>query len=204
MSTVLPWRRGLCCVPCCVLCCILCCILFWGVAANAAAQTATALNAIAQTTRTGGPALTWPELRDKFLATNPSLQAGQIGIEASKATEITAYLRPNPTLSTTLDQVGHTVGANFNAFSAATLTTTLGYLHERANKRELRRDSAQGATTIAVSGQADLVRNLVFTLRSAFVQVLQAKALLALARDNLTNYDQVISIGRDRFKTGDI
>ncbi len=155
-------------------------------AAHAAAQTA----------------LTWQELRDKFLATNPSLQAGQIGIDESKAVEITAYLRPNPTLSTTFDQIGHTTSGT--AFSSSTLSTTLGYLHERAHKRELRRDSAQGGTTIAVSGQADLVRNLVFTLRSAFVQVLQAKALLALARENLTNYDQVISIGRERFKTGDI
>ncbi len=41
-------------------------------------------------------ALTWQEVRAKFEATNPSLQAARIGIDESKATEITAYLRPNP------------------------------------------------------------------------------------------------------------
>ena len=44
-------------------------------------------------------ALTWQEVRDKFEAANPSLHAGQIGIDESKANETTAYLRPNPNLS---------------------------------------------------------------------------------------------------------
>src|ERR1700736_686383 len=39
---------------------------------------------------------TWQEVRDKFEAANPTLRAGQIGIDESKAQEITAYLRPNP------------------------------------------------------------------------------------------------------------
>jgi cobalt-zinc-cadmium efflux system outer membrane protein len=84
------------------------------------------------------------------------------------------------------------------------LTTTFSYLHEREHKRELRRDSAQGATSVAVSTQADLQRNLLSTLNGAFVQVLQAKAFRALARDNLTNYDQVLGLSRDRLQSGDI
>jgi cobalt-zinc-cadmium efflux system outer membrane protein len=82
--------------------------------------------------------------------------------------------------------------------------STFSYLHERQNKRELRRDSAEGATAIATSTQADLERNLIFTLRAAFVQVLQAKAFHTLAQDNLTNYDQVLSLSRSRFQAGDI
>ena len=38
-------------------------------------------------------ALTWQEIRDKFEAVNPSLQAGQIGVDESRASEITAFLR---------------------------------------------------------------------------------------------------------------
>src|SRR3979411_2180309 len=47
-------------------------------------------------------ALTWQEVRDKFEAANPTVRAGQIGIDESRAQEITAFLRPNPnfTLST--------------------------------------------------------------------------------------------------------
>jgi cobalt-zinc-cadmium efflux system outer membrane protein len=146
--------------------------------------------------------LTWQEIRARFEMSNPTLQAGQIGIDESKAAEITAYLRPNPQGSVTLDQVGNTVGANL--FSASNLTTVFSYLHERQRKRELRRDSAEGATAIATSAQADLMRNLMFNLRTAFVQVLQAKAFRTLAQDNLSNYDQVLALSRDRLQAGDI
>lgn len=164
------------------------CVCVCGVAATAAAQTP-------QT-------LTWSEIRDRFRTTNPTLQAGQIGIDEVKAAEISAYLRPNPQWSLTLDQVGHTDQGNI--LSASNLLTAFSYLHERQQKRELRRDSAEHATTIATSAQADLERNLIFTLRSAFVQVLQAKAFRTLAQDNLTNYDQVLSLSRDRLQAGDI
>jgi cobalt-zinc-cadmium efflux system outer membrane protein len=147
-------------------------------------------------------ALTWSEIRDRFRATNPTLQAGQIGIDESRATEITAFLRPNPSWSLTFDQIGHTEEGN--AFSASNLTTSVSYLRERQGKRELRRDSAQGATTVATSAQADLERNLIFNLRTAFVQVLQAKEFRTLALDNLAAYDQVLSVSRDRFQAGDI
>lgn len=170
----LLWRAGIACV------------LMSGLATRGAAQTA----------------LTWSEVRDRFQSTNPTLRAGEIGIDESKAAEITAYFRPNPQWSLTLDQIGNTEEGN--AFSASTLTTVFSYLHERQHKRELRRDSAQGATAIATSGQADLERNLRSTLRAAFVQLLQAKAFRALAQENLTNYDQVLSLSRDRLQSGDI
>jgi len=156
------------------------------------------LVAAAQTPQT----LTWSEIRDRFRATNPTLQAGQIGIDESKAAEMTAFLRPNPQWSLALDQVGNTQEGNL--FSASNLVTGFSYLHERQQKRELRRDSAEHTTAIATSTQADLERNLMFTLRSAFVQVLQAKAFRTIARDNLTNYDQVLGLSRDRLRAGDI
>jgi cobalt-zinc-cadmium efflux system outer membrane protein len=50
----------------------------------------------------------------------------------------------------------------------------------------------------------DLERNLIFGLRSAFVQTLQAKAVLALAKADLEYYDKIIDINRARFKAGDL
>src|SRR5579871_2830909 len=153
-------------------------------------------------------ASTWTEVRDRFRATNPTLAAGQVGIDESRATEITAFLRPNPQCGLSFDQIGNTSSTpdspSTNIFSAATLSANCTYLHEREHKRELRRDSARGATAIAQSTQADLERTLLFILRSAFVQVLQAKAFLTLAQENLTNYDQVLDVSRGRFQSGDI
>jgi cobalt-zinc-cadmium efflux system outer membrane protein len=146
--------------------------------------------------------LTWQEIRDKFEAANPTVRAGQIGIDESKASEITAYLRPNPQASLTLDQIGNTTQGS--AFSSANLVTTVSYLHERRHKRELRRESAQRATGIAVSSQADLERGLVAMLRMAFVQTLQEKAVFALAKENLAYYDHVLNVNRERYKAGGI
>src|SRR5260370_22332042 len=84
------------------------------------------------------------------------------------------------------------------------LSTSLSYLHERQHKRELRLESQQKATGIAVFGRADLERTLVFTLRMAFVQTLQEKAILDLAKENLSYYDHVLDVNRERFKAGAI
>jgi len=150
-------------------------------------------------------ALTWEEVRARFEANNPTLRAGQIGIEESKANEITAYLRPNPGLTLAADgtQIAPHDGV-WTPFAGTFESVTFSYLHERQHKRELRRDSAQKATGIAVSEQADLERNLIFNLRSAFVQALQGKAIYRLAKDNLEYYDHFLEVNRERFKAGAI
>jgi cobalt-zinc-cadmium efflux system outer membrane protein len=150
-------------------------------------------------------ALTWDEVKTRFEANNPTLRAGQIGIDESKANEITAYLRPNPQLTLLADQIDPFPGGpSHGTFAYWLPSATVSYLHERQHKRELRLESAQEATGISVSGQSDLERNLLFSLRGAFVQTLQAKAVLKVAKENLDYYDHVLDISRERFKAGDI
>src|SRR5580658_2829747 len=150
-------------------------------------------------------ALTWQEVREKFEAANPTLRAGLIGIDESRAEEVTAYLRPNPSLALLADQIDpFNGGPPHSSFGFLLNSATVNYLHERQHKRELRRDSAQDATKIAVSGQADLERNLLFNLRSSFVQALQGKAVVELARENLVYYDHVLDVNRERYKAGGI
>jgi cobalt-zinc-cadmium efflux system outer membrane protein len=147
-------------------------------------------------------AFTWPEIRAKFEDANPTMQADQLGVDESKANEITAFLRPNPQFTAVADQIGH--NDQGRPFADLINVYAVNYLHERQHKRELRRDSAKQATEIAVSNHVNLDRTLTFTLRGAFIQVLQAKAALTLARENLTFYDQVLMISRGRLQAGDI
>ena len=158
-------------------------------------------------------AFTWQEIRDRFRMVNPTLLAGQINLQESKAQETTAYLRPNPDLTSTIDQINPFTaqpspsgngGNSYSPFAFAEPYWSASYLHERGHKRELRLESAQKGTAVAVSQQADLERNLLFNLHTAFVQTLQAKAVLALAQENLAYYDQMLSVSNDRFKAGDI
>jgi len=150
-------------------------------------------------------ALTWEQVRLRFEQRNPTLLAGKLSIDESKAAEITAYLRPNPNLGLVVDQINpFNGGPPHSTFGSLLTTANASYLHERQHKRELRLESAKEGTAIAVSSQDDLERNLLFSLRGAFVGTLQAKAVLNVARENLAYYDHVLDISRERYKAGDI
>jgi len=149
--------------------------------------------------------LTWEQVRQRFEQNNPTLLAGKLNIDESKAQEITAFLRPNPGLSLLADgtQIAPHEGV-WRPFRGTFESPGISYLHERQHKRELRLESAKKGTLIAEWSQADVERNLLFGLRSAFVSTLQAKAVLQLAKDNLAYYDHVLDISSKRFKAGDI
>jgi len=150
-------------------------------------------------------ALTWEQVRLRFEQSNPTLLADKLSIDESKAQEITAFFRPNPTFTLSADgtQIAPDKGV-WRPFAGTFESPNISYLHERRHKRELRLESAKKETLITESNHADLERTLLFNLRGAFVSTLQAKATLQLAKDNLAYYDHVLQISRDRFNAGDI
>jgi outer membrane protein, heavy metal efflux system len=149
--------------------------------------------------------LTWEQVRERFRAQNPNLAASRVGVDESKAQEITAYLRPNPDLTVSTDGTQLTPYRGvWRPFAGTQFSPSVSYLHEREHKRELRRDSARGATAIASSTLEDQDRTLLFNLRSAFVNILHAKEVLRVAQDNLTYYDRVLEVNRTRQQAGDI
>jgi len=149
--------------------------------------------------------LTWEQVRSRFEASNPTLLADQLSVEESRAEEITAYLRPNPTFNLTVDgtQIAPNHGV-WQPFAGTFESPGISYLIERRHKRQLRLESAKKATLVAQYSHEDLDRTLLFNLRSAFVSTLQAKAVLQLAKDNLAYYAHILQISRDRFDGGDI
>jgi cobalt-zinc-cadmium efflux system outer membrane protein len=160
---------------------------------------------LAQSAHAQQQSFTWQEIRDKFEAANPTLLADKLNIDESKAQEVTAFLRPNPTFALSAD--GTQIAPHndvWRPLAGTYETPSISYLHERQHKRELRLESAKKGTLIAESSHADLERNMLFNLRDAFVATLQAKAVLQLAKDNLAYYDRVLDISRDRFNAGDI
>ena len=156
---------------------------------------------------------TWTQIQQKFEATNPTLKAAQMNIDESRANEITANLRPNPDVSATFDQINPftsqpspsgTGGNTYNPFAFALPSGSISYLHERQHKRELRLKGAQQSTAIAASTYTDQERTLLFNLRNAFVQTLEAKAVLQNAQENLEYWDHELGVNRERFRAGDL
>ena len=146
-------------------------------------------------------ALTWEEIQERFEAANPTLKASQLNVDESRAAEVTANLRPNPEITAqSINSIPWRAwpppsrGCRFTGLSRNALPyASLGYLHERAHKRELRLESARKSTEIADSAYSDQKRTLTFNLRNAFVQTLQWKATVGNARENLTYWDREVS-----------
>jgi cobalt-zinc-cadmium efflux system outer membrane protein len=122
-------------------------------------------------------ALTWQEVRDRFGAANPTLRAGQIGIDESRAQEITANFRPNPNLTILADQIDpFNGGPPHGPFAYLLASGSVNYLWERQHKRGLRLESAQRGTTVVTSAHGEIMAD-------------QSGALLAPPSPNSTNLD---------------
>lgn len=133
------------------------------------------------------PSYSWEQLRDRFLLTNPDLQAQAQSIQSSRANEITASLRPNPT------------------FQNDTTSATIGFYQEFevGGKRHARMESAQLATSISKTDSANLRRTLLFSLRQAFIAALLANSNLKFAQQNLSDYQKVIDLNRLKLQQGE-
>ncbi len=149
--------------------------------------------------------LTWDQIKAQFEADNPTLKADQSSVDEMKAEEITADLRPNPQFGLTADgtQIAPNKGV-WEPLAGTFLVPSITYLHERDHKRELRFQSAHQGTQIAASQHEDLERTMLFTLRAAFVQVLQSKAIVDLSKQELDYYDHIIAISQERYAKGDL
>ena len=148
----------------------------------------------------------WEEIREKFRLTNPTLLADEVNIDENRAQEITAFLRPNPNFSLLLDQftIFKTPNTAYQPVWDVLESGAVSYLYERQHKRDLRLQSAKKATAISQSAHEDLERTMLFTLRSGFVNLLQAKAVLDIARQNLDYYNKTIEVSRSRYAAGDM
>src|SRR3974390_3181050 len=84
-------------------------------------------------------ALTWERVRERFELNNPTLLADKLSIDESKAQEITAFLRPNPTIDLTVDgtQIAPSHGP-WQPFTGTFESPGISYLYERRHKRDLR------------------------------------------------------------------
>jgi cobalt-zinc-cadmium efflux system outer membrane protein len=140
------------------------------------------------------------------------LKAAQLNVNESRAAEITAYLRPNPSLTATLDQINPltTVPSSasgnsvYRPFANVLPYASVSYLHERNHQRELRLESAKKSTGIAAASYSDQERTLLFNLRNAFVQALQAKSVRQNAQVNLDYWDRELTVNRNRLRLGDL
>jgi cobalt-zinc-cadmium efflux system outer membrane protein len=141
------------------------------------------------------------------VARNQALQAQRTAVDAARADEITAGLKPNLGLSLSADgftpfsprQINWDFLKNDTSYSASA-----SYLFERGGKRQNRIAVAKSATDVAQKTALDAERNLRFQTAQAFIDVLLAKSTLDLARQNLKSFGDVVSLNQQRVTSGDL
>ena len=140
------------------------------------------------------------------VANSPAMKAARTQIQQSHAQEITANLRPNPTLAWDSQFIPVFSGD----FSTDTLNNLqqfdigLGYLFERGHKRQNRLQAARDATAVTAAQVADTERTLVFNVAQQFINVLLANSTLQFALENLNSFQDTVTISEQRYKAGDI
>lgn len=140
------------------------------------------------------------------LAHNHALLAARTTITQAKDSEVTANLRPNPTLG--VDYIGLPLRPSQFTWDNINQTTEfdagISYLFERGKKRQNRLQNAQDQTAVTTSTVSDNERTLTFDVASAFTNVLLAESTLDFAQQDLKSFQDTINISEAQYKAGAI
>lgn len=137
------------------------------------------------------------------LADNQSLRAQRLNIDQNKAEEITAALKPNPTLSLLVDTIP-IFSPQLIRFDTQIYSESLSYTVERGGKREKRLLVAKDNTDVAAKTVTDNERQLRFQVVQAFINVLLAKSTLDFAKEDLANFSHEVDLNHARLVAGDL
>ena len=146
------------------------------------------------------------EAVDESLQRNASLQTQRLSLTIADAAIVTAGLRPNPVVSGDADHLD-LLGTGFDDTNNAgppEYGIRIDFPIERGKKRDLRLDVAQLGRNLAAAQLADTVRRLKIDVLVASIDVLEAKAKLALARENLETLQQLVDLNQRRLTSGAI
>lgn len=145
--------------------------------------------------------LTLQQAVDLARVKNPALRSSQEHLSAIRASEVTASLRQNPIVTLTGQDV--TLPAD-NPGNPYFYSGNVSRLFERGQKRRWRLESARATTSVSESQYKDQERQTLLSVKTAFTNMLLAKAALGVAEENLTGYRHTVELSRERLKAGDI
>jgi cobalt-zinc-cadmium efflux system outer membrane protein len=152
-------------------------------------------------------AVTLDQAIQTALQHNHNLLAARTTVQQSEAQEVTANLRPNPTLFTDWEYLPlvNPGGSLLDYLHNSTEGDIgLSYLFERGKKRQHRLQAAKDATAVARSQVADNERGITFQVAQLFINVQLAQSTLDLARQDLKSYQDTVDISETKFKSGGI
>jgi len=140
---------------------------------------------------------------------NHLLQAARTTILQNQAAEITAGLRPNPSLFVDWEYLplfSHPQGETIAEYLQASTEGDIGlsYLIERGHKRERRLEAAKSTTAVTRAQVADSERALAYQVGALFINAQLAQSTLELAEMDLQSFQKTVEIAGTQFRDGGI
>jgi cobalt-zinc-cadmium efflux system outer membrane protein len=149
--------------------------------------------------------ITLDQAIDLALAHSHSLKATRTLILQNQAQEITANLRPNPTLNFDSQFLPVFSPSDFSADNlnqVQQFDIGIGYLFERGHKRQRRLQAAQDQTSVTSAQVTDAERTLTFNVAQQFIAVLLAESTLQFALEDLKGFQQTVDLGLVQYQSG--
>lgn len=176
---------------------LLCCLLFLALPASLPAQEPAAGPPIP--TR-----LTLELAGEILLARNPTILRERQNVVMARAGVTQARLRPNPEFEVTSESYPLFESNPGPFFQNNELTVRAGQPIEIGGKRGKRTQVAEQEVQVTESLLQDTIRQVKLELKTRYYRVVLAKAELELARQVLTQFDEIIRINRLRYEQGEI
>ncbi len=144
--------------------------------------------------------LTLKQAINEALEHSEVLQASKFEINAAKADETTAHLRPNPTL-TAIGDIGPSNGLRpLDKYYGL----SLGMPIELGGKRDRRIAFAEASTNLTAEQYGDIIRQYKLAVQNAYIDFASSAQELIEAKENLALLDSAVILSRYRVAGKDI
>ena len=148
------------------------------------------------------PRLDLQNIVDTYVRNSLDLQAARYRLERTKADQIAARLRPNPSLTLAGENLAISGPTQFSHLYelSATYTDTI----ELGGKKSLRENSASANISAAEAQFEDTMRRGIAEVKRLYFEALLARYSVETATENRQTFDQLVHFNRTRFEEGAI
>jgi len=148
------------------------------------------------------PRLDLQNIVDTYVRNSLDLQAARYRLERTKADQIAARLRPNPSITLAGENLAISGPTQFSHLYelSATYTDTI----ELGGKKSLRENSASANISAAEAQLEDTMRRGIAEVKRLYFEALLARYSVETATENRQTFDQLVQFNRTRFEEGAI
>jgi len=153
-------------------------------------------------TQSSSPSLTMDRIVSLYVERNLELQAARYRLERTRADQIAARLRPNPSLSITGENLrvsGPVIAGGLYEIGVAYSETI-----ELGGKRAARERVADASVSIAEAKFADAIRQGIAEVKRLYFQAVLACWNIEVATENRQTFEQLVNLNVARFQEGSI